>query len=458
MPDINDVLADVQREVKAFGDNVTGLKATFEKDLAEVRSLAEKAEKKAGDNELKNAVDVLSNGVAEKHAAIEAQVKKLAEEAAKAAEVNAELEKKFGRLRIGSGGGDPEAEIKAAIDFERTRLSIRDELKSTTILTPEKVDAAAFAAYKNTFATYLRKGERKIDDAELKAMSVGSDPNGGYLVTPSVSSRMQTRVYEASPMRGLAYIETIASDRLELNIDEDEADAGWVGETESRSTTDSPTVGIQTIAVNEIYAKPKATQKLLEDASIDIEAWLGRKIGEKFGRIEATGFISGNGVKKPRGILTYSSGTARGQIEQVVSGHATALTFDGLINLTTALKEDYASGAVFLMRRASVGSVLLLKDGNGQYIWRQSQESGKPSLLLGYPVREAADMPAVGAGNLAVAFGNFNRGYTIVDRLGISTLVDPYSAKPFVEFYSRKRVGGDVTNFEAIKLLKVAAS
>jgi len=458
MPDIKDVLEDVQREVKGLGDNVKGLQSNFEKSLADVRKLAEEAQKKSGDNELKDAVDVLSKGVAEKHAAIEAQVKKMAEDAVKAAEASAEVERKLNRLRIGGTGSDAETEMKSAREFHKTRLAIRDELKTTTILSDDKVDLVGFKSYQDTFATYLRKGERKIDDAELKSMSVGSDPNGGYLVTPAVSSRMQTIVYETSPMRSLAYIETIAGDKLELNIDEDEADAGWVGETESRNTTDNPTVGIQTIPVNEIYAKPKATQKLLEDASVDIEAWLGRKVGEKFGRIEATGFISGNGIKKPRGIITYAAGTTRGTIEQIVSGAATTIQFDGLINLVTALKEDYAAGAVFLMRRASVGAVLLLKDGNGQYIWRQSQEAGKPSLLLGYPVREAADMPAVSAGLLAVAFGNFNRGYTIVDRLGISTLVDPYSAKPFVEFYSRKRVGGDVTNFEAIKLLKIAAS
>jgi len=438
MPDIKDVLEDVQREVKGLGDNVKGLQSNFEKSLADVRKLAEEAQKKSGDNELKDAVDVLSKGVAEKHAAIEAQVKKMAEDAVKAAEASAEVERKLNRLRIGGTGSDAETEMKSAREFHKTRLAIRDELKTTTILSDDKVDLVGFKSYQDTFATYL--------------------PNGGYLVTPAVSSRMQTIVYETSPMRSLAYIETIAGDKLELNIDEDEADAGWVGETESRNTTDNPTVGIQTIPVNEIYAKPKATQKLLEDASVDIEAWLGRKVGEKFGRIEATGFISGNGIKKPRGIITYAAGTTRGTIEQIVSGAATTIQFDGLINLVTALKEDYAAGAVFLMRRASVGAVLLLKDGNGQYIWRQSQEAGKPSLLLGYPVREAADMPAVSAGLLAVAFGNFNRGYTIVDRLGISTLVDPYSAKPFVEFYSRKRVGGDVTNFEAIKLLKIAAS
>jgi len=301
MPDIKDVLEDVQREVKGLGDNVKGLQSNFEKSLADVRKLAEEAQKKSGDNELKDAVDVLSKGVAEKHAAIEAQVKKMAEDAVKAAEASAEVERKLNRLRIGGTGSDAETEMKSAREFHKTRLAIRDELKTTTILSDDKVDLVGFKSYQDTFATYLRKGERKIDDAELKSMSVGSDPNGGYLVTPAVSSRMQTIVYETSPMRSLAYIETIAGDKLELNIDEDEADAGWVGETESRNTTDNPTVGIQTIPVNEIYAKPKATQKLLEDASVDIEAWLGRKVGEKFGRIEATGFISGNGIKKPRG-------------------------------------------------------------------------------------------------------------------------------------------------------------
>jgi HK97 family phage major capsid protein len=214
---------------------------------------------------------------------------------------------------------------------------------------------------------------------------------------------------------------------------------------------------MQRIPVHELYAMPKITQKLLEDNAWNIEAWMGNKIGDKFGRTEATAFVSGNGVKKPRGFTTYASGTfsagGSGKIEQVAAGTAASVSWDDFINLLTSLKEFYLGGANWLMQRSTVGKAMLLKNGEGEYIWQTNQQVGKPSILLGYEVRQAADMDAVGGSKLPVAFGNFKMGYTIVDRVGISTLRDPYTAKPFVQFYTRKRVGGDVTNFEAIKLL-----
>jgi HK97 family phage major capsid protein len=214
---------------------------------------------------------------------------------------------------------------------------------------------------------------------------------------------------------------------------------------------------MQRIPVHELYANPKVTQKLLEDNAWNVESWLGNKIGDKFGRTEATAFVAGNGIKKPRGFTTYATGTfaagGSGKIEQISAGTAANVSWDDFINVMTALKEFYLGAAVWMMQRGTVGKAMLLKDGDGRYIWQQNQQVGKPSILLGHEVRQAADMAAVGASALPVAFGNFKMGYTIVDRIGISTLRDPFTAKPFVQFYSRKRVGGDVTNFEAIKLL-----
>lgn len=438
------VLDAIQREVKGFGDDVKTLKDSLQKDLAEVRKLAEEAKGAAGNPEVKEQLDALTASVTEKQAALE---KKLSERLDG-------VETKLARPRAPGAETATAEERKGAEDFHRAGLAARGQLKVGADVAMSDADFGAVKAYADTFGLYLRRGEGHV---EAKTMSVGSDPDGGYLVTPAISSRMLTIIYESSPLRELATVESISTDSIEFPVDEDEADAGWVGETEARTTTGTPQVGVQRIPVHEMYANPKATQKLLEDASVNIEAWLSRKVGEKFGRTEATAFVSGTGVKQPRGFLSYPAGTSRGQIEQINSGAATAITGDGLINCAMSLKEFYTAGAVWLMRRATIAHVMLLKDGNGQYIWRPGLEAGKPSVLLGYPVREAADMPAVGAGNLAIAFGNFARGYTIVDRLGVSTLRDPYTAKPFVQFYSRKRVGGDVTTFEAIKLLKVAA-
>jgi HK97 family phage major capsid protein len=461
MPELKDVLDDVQREVKSFGENVKGLKDSMEKDLKSVRELAEKAGKDAAENtQIKSDLKVLSEGVLAKHDAIEKQVKDIQEKALKAAQDRIdELEKKFNRPGAPSGNDGAAVLMNEALSFKRVSMSRRGELKATTMLTPESVNLDEYKAYKQAFPMSLRRDMREMGDTEYKAMSVGSDPDGGLLVPTAISNRIITKVYETSPIDELATHETVSSDALEIPVDTDEAGAGWVGETEARPETSTPQVGVQRIPVFEIYAKPKATQQLIEDAGIDIEAWLGRKVAEKFARMRALAFISGSGIKQPRGILTYAPGSAgvRGTIAQVASGDANLLTPDGLIRLSFAIKDKYLANANWLMKRGSVASVMLFKDTQNQYIWRPGLTAGQPQMLLGYSIRRADDLPAVAAGALPVAFGDFGAGYTVVDRLGIRVLRDPYSSKPFVEFYTRARVGGDVVDFEAFALQVVSA-
>lgn len=455
MPELKDVLDDVQREVKKFGDDVATLRTSMEKDLKSVRELAEKTAKDAAEGtQIKKDIENLTKGVEEKHAAIEAKVKEIIEKAQKEAGAILEIEKKLNRP--GAGGGNEDTVLKHATEFKRTAMSRRGELKLNTILKPEDVNVDEYKAYCDAFKMSLRREIHTLSSDEQKAMMVGSDPDGGFLVPDSVSSRIITKIYETSPLDELAYHERITTDALLIAVDTDEAGAGWVGETEPRPETSTPQVGEQRIPVHEIYAKPKATQQLLEDAGIDIEAWIERKVSEKFARMRATAFISGNGIKRPRGILTYPAGSngVRGTIMQVPSGHATTLTSDGLVTLLFSLKDRYSANGTWLMKRGTVAAVMLFKDLNGQYMWRPGGlENGRPgSTLLGHPVRRADDLPSVGAGTLPVAFGDFRAGYTIVDRLGIRTLRDPYSSKPFVEFYTRARVGGDVVDFEAFAL------
>lgn len=460
MPEIEDVLKDVQREVKSFGDNVDGLKRSMERDLADVRRLAEDAGKKATDSpQFKKDLEALTAGVEAKHAAIEEQVKKIIDEAKAGADRIDGFEKRLNRP--GAGGKDDGAkQFEHALQFKRVALARRGELKATTILTPENVNLDEYKAYQGAFGRMMRIGENFISNDEQKAMLVGSDPDGGFLVPTATSARIIERVYETSPIDELATHETVSTDALEIAVDTDEAGAGWVGETEARPETSTPQVGVQRIPVHEIYAKPKVTQQLLEDAGVDIEAWLGRKVSEKFARMRASAFVVGNGIKKPRGILTYPAGAAgvRGTIPQIASGDANALTADGLVRLMFSLKDRYLANANWLMKRGSVASVMLFKDTQGQYIWRPGLQEGQPSTLLGYSIRRADDMPAVAAGALPVAFGDFRAGYTVVDRLGIRVLRDPYSSKPFVEFYTRARVGGDVVDFEAYALQIVSAA
>jgi len=308
--------------------------------------------------------------------------------------------------------------------------------------------------YKSAFNAYMRKG----NDAEIKALSVDSDPDGGYTVTPQVSAAVVKKVFESSPLRQLASVETISTDSLEILEDLDEASSGWVGEQQARTETNTPTLKKISIPVHELYAMPKATQKLLDDSAWNMEAWLADHVSRKFARDEATAFISGSGVLKPRGIITYASGTAFEQIEQVISGHATLFTSDGLIDLQGALKEDYQANASWLMQRASMTAIRKLKNAvSGDYLWQPGLQANQPDLLLGKPVYLAADMEAQAAGKLAAAYGDFREGYQIVDRIGIRVIRDVFTAKPFVLFYTTKRVGGGVKNFEALKLQKISA-
>ena len=312
--------------------------------------------------------------------------------------------------------------------------------------------------YKAAFGAYLRRGDESgIGALEKKALSVDSDAEGGYLVTPQMSATIVERVFESSPLRAVAAIETISSDSLEMLVDKDEAAAGWVAEAEARPETDAPDLAKVIIPVHEIYAEPRATQKLVDDASIDLEAWLAGKVAAKFTRMEASAFINGTGVGQPRGILTYDAGTDWGQIEQVNSGSSGAFAADGLIDLQHSLKEAHGASAVWLANRLTLRDIRKLKDSNNQYLWEPGLKIDGQDTLLGRPILTATDMPVAASNSLSVAYGDFTAGYQIVDRIGVRVLRDPFTAKPFVKFYTTKRVGGDVVNFDAIKRQKLAA-
>ncbi len=312
--------------------------------------------------------------------------------------------------------------------------------------------------YKAAFTTYLRKGmDSGLEQIQTKALSVGTDANGGYLVPNQMADLIVQIVNESSPMRALATVETISSDSLDLIEDTVDFGAAWGDETTVRSAeTTSPTLGRNTIDTFEMYAQPQATQKLIDDGSIDIEQWIARKVADKMARLEATAFISGDGTTQPKGILTYTAGTSWGQIQQVGTGVSATVTADSLVQLYYALKDDYARNATFLMHRTTVQAVRLLKEATtNQYLWQPGLTAGTPDTLLGVPVALAADMPVPAASALSVAVGDFKRAYLIVDRIGIRTLRDPFTAKPFVKFYTTKRVGGEVINTDAIKILKL---
>jgi len=339
--------------------------------------------------------------------------------------------------------------------------------KMTRALFEERKEAVA--AYKDAFFNYIRhRGDEKmLAPEQLKALSVGSDTDGGYMVDADTSGRIVGRVFETSPVRQYASVQSIGSDALEGLHDVDEADSGWVGETSARPETGTPTIEKWRIPVHEQYASPKATQKLLDDAVVNMETWLANKIADKLSRVENAAFVSGDGVGKPRGFLTYgdwaTAGTFQlGAIEQFDTGvnGGFAASPDGgdvLIDALYGLKMQYRNNATWFMNRATTGEVRKLKDSDGAYIWAPGLAAGQPATVLGYGQASFEDMPDIATGALSIAVGDMRSAYQIVDRIGIRILRDPYTAKPYVIFYTTKRVGGDVVDFDALKLVRFSA-
>ena len=348
------------------------------------------------------------------------------------------------------------AEVKEAAAFEAERKAGRGKA----------LNADEYISYKSALHNYIRRNNAGSDIEEIKALSAGSDPDGGYWVTPDISGRIVELVRETSPIRQIANVVTIGTDTLEGVAHVGEAGAGWVGETDARPETDSPALEQYSIPVHELYAEPRSTQRLLDDAMFNVDEWLAQKIAERLARLENTAFVSGNGTGKPKGFLTYAAGTPSASdfdvIEQIVSGaagdFAASNPADHLVNLVFSLKAQYRDNAVFVMKRSTLAAVRKLKDGDGNYLWTPDFQMKQGGTLLGFDIVEAEDMPDIAADSLSIAFGDFNAGYQIVDRQGVRILRDNLTAKPYVKFYTTKRVGGAVTNFDAIKLMKFSAS
>lgn len=352
-------------------------------------------------------------------------------------------------------------------DANLANANLGEKLEVFNTLTGQALDAEGYAGYRKAVNAYLRKGDKGMKGDLLNSLSVGADASGGYWVQPDMSGPMVKKIYETSPLRQYATVLTISTDALEGPVDNDECDSGWVAEKGTRSETDAPALGKWRIPVHEQYAEPRVTQQLLDDAAVNVEAWLGMKTADKLSRTETTAFYTGNGSGKPRGFLDYTKVTtadatrAWDNIQYVATGVSGAFDTaanggpDKLLDVVYALKTAYRTGAVWMMSRATVGTVRKLKDGQGNYLWVPGSAS-QPATLHGYAIAEAEDMPAVAANSYSIAFGNFGAAYIIVDRAGIKVLRDPYTAKPYVKFYTTKRVGGGLVNGEAIKLLKFA--
>jgi len=321
---------------------------------------------------------------------------------------------------------------------------------------------------------YLRLGPQAAGPDIMAALTTGSDPGGGYFLEPDQNGRLVQRIHETSPIRQLAsVVQTGSVDALEGIADINEpAAGGWVGETDDRGETDTQDVGAYRIPLHEQWANPRVTQKMLDDGTFDVESWLVESIRRKLARGENTAFVTGNGVSKPRGFVDYGAAAVTtdddtrdwGVLQYVPTGASGAFASsdpaDVLQTTVFKLKAEFLANASWVMNRATMAEVAKLKDGQGNYLLAAGDVRNRtPFQILGFPVVLAEDMPKIAADSFSIAFGDFRAGYQIVDHArGVAVLRDPFTKKGFVKFYTTRRVGADVVDFDAIKLIKFAAS
>jgi HK97 family phage major capsid protein len=329
--------------------------------------------------------------------------------------------------------------------------------------------AAEEAPHQKAFAAYLRSGDddglRGLD-IEGKAMSSAVAADGGYLVDPQTSDIIRSTLSSTASIRAVANVVQVEATSYDVLVDHADMGAGWATETDPASETGTPQIDRISIPLHELSALPKASQRLLDDSAFDIEGWLATRIADKFARSEAAAFVDGDGIDKPEGFLTASSvdnaGWSWGSLGYVATGadgdFDAANPADAIIDLVYALGAEYRANGTFVMNSKTAGAVRKLKDADGRFLWSDGLTAGEPARLMGYPVLIAEDMPDIGSNAMAIAFGDFAAGYTVAERPDLRVLRDPFSAKPHVLFYATKRVGGAISDYAAIKLLKFGLS
>ncbi len=356
-----------------------------------------------------------------------------------------------------------EKKVKA-LRLEEKRPSFTNGQGETKELTDEQVE------HKQLFNDWFRKGkgEDALDDFEAKALSVGDDTEGGYTVPVVIEDGINTLVRRISNMRRISRVISISGNTYDRQWTFGEAGSGWVGEREERPETSTPNFGKQRFETHEMYANPAITQTLLDDSKIDIEGWLSEEVAFKMAKEEGLAFLSGDGVGKPKGLLSYdmvaNDNWEWGKCGFIKSGNATGfdtrepgIQGDALIDLIYGLDQSFRQQAYWLMNDSTVGIIRKFKDNDGNPLWHSRLIDGEPDRILGYGITTVPDMPDVGAGAFPIAFGNFSQAYLIIDRIGTRVLRDPFTRKPYVQFYTTRRVGGGIQDFQAVKFLKIAA-
>jgi HK97 family phage major capsid protein len=355
---------------------------------------------------------------------------------------------------------------KAMADERRARSALEAKVNRMTLTgdtEPLKGDASAEFKALGIFA-------KSGDDNELKSLAVSPNPEGGYLVNAQIASAIRTKIRDQSAIAALARRVTVTgADAFEEPYDRGEMGATWAGEKETRVETTNPTFGALRIPLDEIFVLQSLTQKLLDTSAYDVGAWVTERMAEKFSRAEGSAFVNGDGVGKPRGLMTYSVATTGdstrtdGVIQYTPTGASgafltTAVGPDCLVDLVHSLRAAYTPNARWMMSRTTASTVRKLKDQQGQYLWQNAMALGQPDSLMGFPVVLDDEMPAIAANSLSIAFGDIQQAYTIADMPGLRMIRDPYSNKPYVQFYGYRRVGGGLCDSDAVKFLKFGTS
>lgn len=347
-------------------------------------------------------------------------------------------------------------------EIDSLKAELEKELKAAK--RPDAAKGKDVEAHKTAFLQFLRKGsDDGLADLQQKAVQVAVEADGGYAVPEELDRTLLQLMKDESPMRRVCNTITVSTSDYKKLVNLGGAGSGWVGETTARPATNTPTLAQIVATMGEIYANPQATQTSLDDVFFDVEQWLSEEVAREFAEKEGSAFLTGDGTNKPKGILAHTLATtaddvrAFGSLQKLVSGSAGVFNGDNLIDLIYSLKRGYRQNASFMMNGLTVAKARKLKDTDGNYLWQPGLQQGQPSLLLGYGIEENEDMPDAAADANAIMFGDFKRGYTIVDRMGTRTLRDPFTNKPYVGFYTTKRVGGMLTDSNAIKVLALSA-
>ena len=404
-------------------------------------------------DKIEKALDAAVEGKAALDAAVKAERKE-----------REDLELKLGRMNL-SGHSEESAKREVEIKSFNDTLTAFNRDRGRPFA---PMDGKGYDDYRSALNHYFREGKENLSGDEVKTLSVGSDPDGGYWVTPDMTGRVVRKIYETSPVRQYASAQTISTEALEGVEDLNEAGVGYAGEHSLSGDATTPQIGKWKIPVFWLDTEPKVTQQLLDDASVDVEGWLADKVANKFARFENAEFITG-AANRIRGFVQgytrtadSGSGVPWGEIGYVATGvdgdFAASAKGDKLYDLMGLLKNEYLSGAVWFTRRSVITDIRKFKDGQNNYLWQPSFVAGQPETIMGYPVARMEDVPAKASQSYSLGFGNLREGYQIVDRMGLRVLRDPFTAKPYIKFYTTKRTGGGVVNFEAIKLMKFYTS